>query len=353
MKFLYKIYSNYDGFTPGRLPARLNQGKYLRLGWQRYIDEVSEGDECWVYFYGTHAFTPGVYAKGYINKIHTSERYVTLRVRDSATDAPLTDEETNARIAQVVDVRYRQVFLWPPEWNVVPKCGPNACAKRLCEDCETWNGLPIIDAGHVKKLLWARARAVVPAYWIIPNRCYIFREGGTFAPWVHQTTYMFSEFKFGEKRYAYPLARAMYEALRRRKELEFDAIVPIPLSPDKAAADEIHRTKLLATELGKLLGVRVRETLSLSEPISKRRLQAIGYTPSQFERKYRQVLQVDDSAKSLERILLVDDVVTRGSTLSCAIWRLREVNKNLDIVAASAGQMIVKPAVANEKGFLQ
>lgn len=353
MKFLYKIYSNYDGFRPSRIPDRLKQGKYLELGWTRYLDEVSKDDECWVFFYGRHSFTPGVYVKGYITQVDHAKNRAILRVREYDAQAPLTKEEINARIAEVVNVKYRQVFLWPPEWKVVPQCGPESCAKRLCEDCETWTALRVIDPAHLNRVVAAPARVVVPAYWITPTRCYVPREGKTLASWVDRTTYIFMEFKFGEKRYSYPLARGIYEALRRRGELEFDAIVPIPLSPDKLKADELHRTRALALELGKLLGVRVRELLTLSEPISKRRMLAAGSTRSEFEHRYRQLLQVDDRIGELERVLLVDDVITRGSTLSCAVWKLRQARSDLDVVAASAGQMIVKPAVASEEGFLE
>ena len=37
MKFLYKVWSNYDGFTPAEIPARQLPGGLLRLGWARYI----------------------------------------------------------------------------------------------------------------------------------------------------------------------------------------------------------------------------------------------------------------------------------------------------------------------------
>jgi orotate phosphoribosyltransferase len=55
---------------------------------------------------------------------------------------------------------------------------------------------------------------------------------------------------------------------------------------------------------------------------------------------------------NVSRILLLDDVITNGSTITCAVRRLHDVNAELDVAVASAGQMIVKAAVREEAGFL-
>jgi predicted amidophosphoribosyltransferase len=164
---------------------------------------------------------------------------------------------------------------------------------------------------------------------------------------------MFGEFKLGERDYAYPLALGMFSALTICGELEFDAIIPIPLSPDKHAAGELHRTKALSQELARLLGgVAIREYLSLSEPVSKRRMLSDGYTLAQFRSRYFAALRTQQAVCNLHKVLLVDDVITRGTTISCAIRRLREINPRLEIAIVSAGQMIVKSAVLNESGFV-
>ncbi|MCY3791461.1 MAG: hypothetical protein OXH63_22025 [Gemmatimonadetes bacterium] len=150
--------------------------------------------------------------------------------------------------------------------------------------------------------------------------------------------------------YAYPFALSMFEQLRQRDLLEFSYVVPIPLSPDKVEKREKHRTRVLARELGRLLAVDVREMLSLSSSISKRRMQAEGYSPAQFERQYCQALQAEIPADAV-RILLVDDVMTRGSTAAQALCAIREQRPETAVVVATAGQMIVKEAVVNDRGF--
>jgi len=136
--------------------------------------------------------------------------------------------------------------------------------------------------------------------------------------------------------------------------VDFDAVVPIPLSPDKEAQGEIHRTRLLGKELARLLGTRFSEVLSLKCPISKHKLRITsGLTAGQFEARYSQALVVDDKVRNYNRILLVDDVCTEGSTFSSAIGRLRGAKPELEITAAAAGQMIVKAVVRDGAGLLK
>jgi len=138
----------------------------------------------------------------------------------------------------------------------------------------------------------------------------------------------------------------MFYALRKRGDVDFDCIIPIPLSPAKVARGEIHRTRLLAQELGKLLGCPVEELLSLNRAISKRAMFSAGYSRSQFEAEYYLALEIDnDKIKRHNRVLLVDDVCTEGTTLRCAIRRIMDRNNQCEVSAATAGQMVVKAVV--------
>ena len=348
MRFLYKIHSGYDGFRPAVLPERMEDGR-LRLGWRHYIDVVEKGWECWVYFHGPHRFENGVYAKGIVDGIDLGAGAVSLRVREHRTDVPVTPPEMSARVAEVVAPRYRQVFLWPDDWTVPPYCAPAACRGRRCGDCAAWAKLPLIGDGASLapgRLRWSTYGGVVAAHWIVPSRCYETRIRTE----VRDATRRFTEFKLGETAYTFPFALAVFEQLRRRDLLEFDYVVPVPLSPDKAASGEKHRTRELARELGLLLAVRVREMLRLSFGVAKRRMQADGHTVAHFESRYREALEADVPADA-GRILLVDDVMTRGSTAAQAIGAIRDARPDAEVVVATAGQMIVKEAVADDGGF--
>lgn len=352
MKFLYKIHSGYDGFHPGRIRHRLIDGKLLRLGWRRYLDQVSPGDEVWIYFRGPQHFQEGVYVKGRVTSVDLAAQEILLRPYQYRTDRPMTDQRTSERVAAIVSVRYRQVFLLPEDWESVPDCSiyvtADSCVQRKCEWCSTWQSLPIVQRDHVytPERASSSLASYAPAYWAIPPRGFL--PGYRIASEIHRTNQIVKAFKMGNANLAYPLARGMFEALVARDLLDFDCVIPVPLSPDKAARGEIHRTRLLAKELGGLLGAPVREWLSLNTPVSKRRLLSAGYSYAGFERRYAASLRVGSSIASVRRILIVDDVCTRGGTLKVicsAIWR---VNSTAEIALAVGAQMIVKAAVRDE-----
>lgn len=352
MKFLYKIYSAYDGFTPRRIPERIQAPNLLTLGWDRYVDVLEKGFEVWVYFHGPHAFQPGVYVKGFTHSI--SGPSVLLRVREYSTKDPLTDRETSQRVAEVVRPRYRQVFLLPEDWVTPPACSigstADSCKQRLCDKCPAWISLPLMQPAtfHRPERLPSAIKDFVPAYWAIPSRCYLGREIGRR---VRNTSEIFYRFKVGEAALAYPLALGIFEALRCRDLLDFDAIVPIPLSPDKTARGELNRTLLLAQELAKLLAVPVLDVLNLTSSFSKKSALAAGATPRQYEEQYYEKIAIETNHKIPNRILLVDDVCTRGSTLTSAWRRLLEANPACQVIAATAAQMILKNVVRDEEAL--
>ncbi len=61
-----------------------------------------------------------------------------------------------------------------------------------------------------------------------------------------------------------------------------------------------------------------------------------GDTLAAFRRKCSEALVVSEGVRGLDRILLVDDVITKGATTTCATERLRGIKPDLDIVVAGA-----------------
>ena len=357
MRYLYKINSQYDGFTPRRIPDRLRpplffcitEDRFLALKWAKYLDAVIQWDEVWVVFIGGK-FEHGVYLKGLVAGIDADKRAVHIRVREFETTSPLTDAKTSATLCKAVSIRYRQVFLWPEDQEYSESCTLKKCANYQCLDCDLWKSYPQIEEAHYNPPSVLKDVTVVPAYWIIPARCFLYYKKRKPAPWNRRVTEMFSAFKVGEKHYGYPLAAGIKCALQNRNLSGFDAIIPIPLSPEKAEAGELDRTTTLSKNLGQLIGHKTLTYLQLAGPISKRRMLAQGYTPTQFRKHYAEKLQIDPKIANLDRILLLDDVITKGTTLAAATTAIRSLNPKIDIVVVAAGQMIVKAVVADENG---
>ncbi len=247
MRWVYKIWSGYDGFRPSQIPHRVRPGGELDLGWAKYADVAEPGDDVWVWFYQGDRFTPGVYAKGIVESIDPLKQQLVLQTQEWGASTPLTTPKENAVLAAVVAPRGRQVFVLPDDFRRFDDCtakitGAGSCLLRQCDYCTVWPRLPVIKPQHVHTpdLLAGRVVAFAPAYWVVANRSFAWNRSGDVRLGVNDTTRMFYRFKTGEAALAYPLAKGVVAALAKRQLLEADAIVPVPLSPEKAKAKEIH-----------------------------------------------------------------------------------------------------------------
>lgn len=349
MRFLFKIYSGYDGFRPAVIEQRMDGG-LVPLKWPVYFDDAARGTEVWVYFHGPHRFENGVYIRGRIRRRDPETSTVYVHPTQYSIGTPLSDPETSEQVAEAVRTRFRQVFFFPPSLVSIPDCDLHAsattCSSHLCQDCDRWQQLPIIGDNsfdipeRIKAVRGLKFRAGV---WVIPSRCY--RRSDAIPALVHDTSNLFYRFKVGDKAVAFPLAAFIDRAIRSDASIDLntiDAIIPVPLSPHKSALNELHRTRALAARLADLTGIPVLEAVSLRESVSKRLLiQEEGWTMAQFEKRYRSLLDVDAKIANFRSVIVIDDVATRGSTLRCMCRALRAVKDDLEILAVGAGQMIL------------
>ena len=349
MRFLFKIYSGYDGFRPPVIEQRMDGG-LVPLRWSAYFDDAEKGAEVWIYFHGPHRFKNGVYIKGRIQRRDPQTSTVYLDPTEYSIGKPLSDPATSAQVAEAVQTRRRQVFFFPPSLVPIPDCDLHArattCSSRRCQDCDRWQHLPIIVDNsfgipeRIKTEWGLKFRAGV---WVIPSRCY--RRNASIPVSVHDTSNLFYRFKVGDEAMAFPLAAFIDRAIRMDDSVDLDsidAIIPVPLSPHKIVLKELHRTRVLAAQLAELTRVPVLEMVSLRESVSKRRLiQDERWTMAQFENRYRSLLEVDAGVANLRSVIVIDDVATRGSTLRCIVRALRTIKYDLEILAVTAGQMIL------------
>ena len=141
---------------------------------------------------------------------------------------------------------------------------------------------------------------------------------------LHRETARFYAFKAGDLSHAPVYARRIAVALRAAG---FDAVVPVPLSPDRAAAGAPHRTLALARALSRALGVPALELLHLTAPVTKHRDLPADPRPrdiSAWECRYAAALAAAPVPHRVRRILVVDDAVARGCTLAACIGALPE-----------------------------
>jgi hypothetical protein len=361
MRWLYKIWSGYDGFRPSRIPERLASGGELNLGWALYADVAEPGDEVWVWFYGPGSYKPGVYVKGIVESIDPVAKRLVLQTQEWHSSQPLTEPHENEVLALIVAPRRRQVFVLPEDFRRFDECtatqpAASSCKAKKCDFCTYWEKLPVIRKEHVNTppLLQGKVTAFVPAFWVVATRSFVWREPERQRLGVKRTTSMFYRFKVGEASLAYPLAKGMVAGLAKHNLIEADAIVPIALSPEKLSAKEIHRTRLLAEALSALIKVPVVEALELTAPKGKRASKNAGESAQQFRRSYASLLKVDEARlDGMRRIILVDDVCTYGNTMAASIQAMRASSVAADVVACTAGQMTVLDAVADERAVFK
>jgi hypothetical protein len=359
--YVYKIWSGYDGFAPSKIAARVHEEDFLDLSWSHYIDVVEEDDDVWVFFKGARGFAPGIYAKGVVYSSDTAAGRVTLRLTERSQSVPIVSGALNDYIENLVQPRRRQVFVLPadrqtPGWCTMARPGAPSCARKDCQHCPLWQRLPRIrksDFERPHRLLTTVYTNFVPGYWAVPRRSFIEQAPRPIRKGIRRTRDLFKRFKAGEEALAFPLAAAVHRQLEINGLMPLDGIVPVPLSPEKAAKGELDRVLALARELSALADSPIIDALSLEGAISRTAMKAqqVGY--GAFEAAYQAALRVDVvRLPESGRILVLDDTCTEGSTLRVIGRAIRKARPALELYASSATLMAVQDTVANANSLL-
>ncbi len=133
------------------------------------------------------------------------------------------------------------------------------------------------------------------------------------------------------KEIGYVLGKIMGETLRNTDFKTVDYIIPVPLHPKKQRKRGYNQSEWIAKGIGEALGKKVRTD------VLKRRVNTASQTKKNRMQRYenvQNVFVVRSKISARKHILLVDDIVTTGSTLhACAEALLKETD-NLQISIA-------------------
>lgn len=184
--------------------------------------------------------------------------------------------------------------------------------KFLCVPC--WSDLPVTNYHNtpdnkVAQLFWGRAKVEYATAY------FSYKKGSNYQHLIHYTKYK------GLKDLGFETGKRFGAVLR---ESEFfnsiDLIVPVPLHPKKQKLRGYNQSEWIANGIAE----------TMNKPVSVQNLQRNLHTSTQtsktrFERwqNVENIFEVTNRDEFMgKHILLIDDVVTTGSTLEACILEL-------------------------------
>ncbi len=94
-----------------------------------------------------------------------------------------------------------------------------------------------------------------------------------------------------------------------------DALVPVPVRPERERERGYHPTRLLAQEVSRRTGVPIRELICKAKPTPAQ----VSLTETERLKNLQGAFEVTEKLNPSSRLVLVDDVFTTGGTLEeCA-----------------------------------
>jgi len=228
------------------------------------------------------------------------------------------------KIPIVEDLGY---LLFP---NYCPGCGEslNAGEKTICTKCISQlpkTGFAREEGNRVEKLFWGRVEIEAAAAFLR------FSQDGLVQRLLHALKY-YEIPEIGHK-----LGRLFGNELAKTARIEkLDTIMPIPLHPQKMKLRGYNQSMSIAQGISETLGIPVQQSLIR---IKNNETQT---RKSKFAR-WENVASVFNvvTTKNLENkhIMIVDDVITTGSTIEAAAQTLTEIPGTKITIAALAFPM--------------
>ena len=163
----------------------------------------------------------------------------------------------------------------------------------------------------VAKVFWGRVQLSFATAF------YVFEKGSKYQKLIHKMKYK------GQKEIGVELGRMFGEDLKRTDFQSVDNIIPVPLHPRKLKRRGFNQAELIANGLGE----------SMNKPINTEILSRKVANPTQTRKNRIErwqnvsgIFQVKIPEKMQDKhILLVDDVLTTGSTLEACVNAFSEI----------------------------
>lgn len=350
MNYLYKINPLYDGFTPQKIEERMANG-FLEYNWKEYFDEINKGDIIYTFFIGRN-IKKGIYA---IAKVY--EKYQDKKVKAKVLyhdNTPLIEPSEFRRYeSEIITRPFGSVYVIPPSLDVTferikkdiiiseieigenVRCEDCVKTKLFCHNCPLFKKKFLIKWDNEVDLNIPYAEKIIAPFWILPRQSHWIKINLT----DHPPSKIMYSFKSGYKTYALPLALGIVKAIQTSthfKNIRFDFILGVPLSPTKKQNKEIDRVAEICKILEKELNVPYLEnTLQLLNHISRKEWKWLGRQGS-FVKDYYNALKIDTTLNLDDKsILLVDDIITDGATLKSTCKKIKDTFNNCKIYIAT------------------
>jgi ComF family protein len=194
----------------------------------------------------------------------------------------------------------------------------------ICTECYILmprTGYHLSPDNPVEKLFWGRCRIEKAAAFSFYNK------GSRIRNLIHNLKYK------GIRDVGYELGRIYGETLKNSDFTDdIDIIIPVPLHPSKKRIRGFNQSDIISQGLSEATGLPV-DKLSLSRIT----VSSTQTKKSRYERwtNVEGIFSVDDATNLRgKHILLVDDVITTGSTIeSCATELLKTEGVRVSVVA--------------------
>ena len=193
------------------------------------------------------------------------------------------------------------------------------------------------------RLVGADAERLCPACAAsLPGPISGSRRGSFYKRWAAALWYegavreSFLRFKFGGRRfYAALYGPWLARAIREQLGADFELLTYVPISPLRRRRRGFDQTLLLAREAGAILGMQPVATLRKKNWV-KPQSRTLG--PEERQRNIRGAFRaLDPELVRGRRVLLIDDVLTTGATVSEAARVLLEAGaKSVDVATLAA-----------------